>query len=381
MRKLFKNALIYSSQKKDFVVGDLLVNGKVIEDASKVSDGEVDEVIDLSGKYLAPGLVDLHTHGRAGFDFNTADTDGLVAMSSSYLERGVTALLPTLASAPFECLLDSADKIVGAIKGGAENFCGIHLEGRYLNPEMRGAHASELLAPLDSSEISALIEKMKRAGKVHISAALELDGDGEFLDTAKRLGATVGLGHTAATFDEAESAFCRGAISLTHTFNAMTPIHHRAGGAVTAGLINKDVFCELIADGVHISPEVVKLVYINKKEELVLITDSMEATGMSDGEYRIAGNTVSVVDGKALTHEGKIAGSTLDLIDAVKNLSRFADISFGEALYCATAAPAKMIGLYDTVGSLDTGKRADMIVLDNNFEITEVYLGGEKVSF
>ena len=381
MRKLFKNALIYSSQRKDFVVGDLLVNGKVIEDASKGSDGEVDEVIDLSGKYLAPGLVDLHTHGRAGFDFNTADTDGLVAMSSSYLERGVTALLPTLASAPFECLTDSIDKIADVKEQGASNFRGVHLEGRYLNPEMRGAHAIELLAPLDRDELVALIEKMKRAGKVHISAALELDGDGEFLDTAKRLGATVGLGHTAATFGEAESAFCRGAISLTHTFNAMAPIHHRAGGAVTAGLINKEVFCELIADGVHIAPEVVKLVYINKKEELVLITDSMEATGMSDGEYRIAGNPVSVVDGKALTHDGKIAGSTLDLIDAVKNLSRFADISFGEALYSATAAPAKMIGLYDTVGSLDTGKSADMIVLDNNFEITEVYLGGEKVSF
>ena len=168
-----------------------------------------------------------------------------------------------MADLPFR----AAEKIADVKEQGASNFRGIHLEGRYLNPEMRGAHARELLSPLDAGELADLIEKMKRAGKVHISAALELDKDGSFLDTATRLGATVGLGHTSASYDEAESAFRRGAISLTHTFNAMTPIHHRAGGAVTAGLINEEVFCELIADGVHIAPEVVKLVYINKKEE------------------------------------------------------------------------------------------------------------------
>ena len=155
-------------------------------------------------------------------------------------------------------------------------------------------------------------------------------------------------------------------------------MRHREGGAVTAGFTNSDVFCELIADGFHIAPEVVKLAYIIKKERLVLITDSMEATGMCDGEYSIAGNPVYVVGGKALTHDGKIAGSTLDLIDAVKNLASFAEISFGEALWCATAAPAKMIGMYDTIGSLEVGKIANMVVLDGDFNIAEVYLGGEK---
>ena len=303
----------------------------------------------------------------------------LAKMSRSYLESGVTSLMPTLASDTLDGLYHSIENIEDAKGCGAENFVGVHLEGRYLNPKRRGAHAESLLAPLDAVEIEELIIKMKKIGVSHVSTALELDSDGGFTEAALKSGATLGLAHTDATFAEAQNAFERGAISLTHTYNAMSPFHHRDGGAVGAGLLNKNVYCELIADGFHVSPEAVKLAYQLKGEKLVLITDSMEATGMPDGEYFIAGLPVTVKDGKARTHEGAIAGSTLTLIDGVKNLANFAGIPFEMALYNATVAPAKMLGIFDSVGSLEAGKIANMLVLDNENNVQEVIFEGQKI--
>ncbi len=386
MKKLYKNAMLYTENKDGEIVFDqgwLLTDGERIAavgfDENDVNFVEADETVDLGGAKLAPGLIDIHTHGRAGGDFNSADTDVMAKMSRSYLESGVTSVMPTLASDTLDGLYRSIDNISKAKLWGAENFVGVHLEGRYLNKKKRGAHAEHLLAPLEATEIEKLIIEMKKVGSVHVSAALELDTDGSFTEAALDGGATLGLAHTDATFAEAERAFLRGAVSLTHTYNAMSSFHHRDGGAVGAGLLNDDVYCELIVDGFHVSPEAVKLAYKMKKRKLILITDSMEATGMPDGEYSIAGLPVTVKDGKARTHEGAIAGSTLSLIDGVKNLAAFADISFAEALYNATAAPAKMLGIFDSVGSLEVGKTANMLLLDNENNVREVIFKGECV--
>ena len=386
MKKLYKNGYIYGENYDvcpSFVRGWLLTDGEKI---AKVGLGEydesaetIDEVVDLDGACLAPGLVDIHTHGRAGGDFNSADADMMVKMSRSYLESGVTSVMPTLASDTWDGLCRSIDNIADAKAKGADNFVGVHLEGRYLNPKKRGAHSESLLAPLNADEIESLIIKMKTIGASHVSAALELDADGRFGEAVIKNGSTLGLAHTDATFAEAQTAFERGAVSLTHTYNAMSPFHHRDGGATGAGLLNDKVYCELIVDGFHVSPEAVKLAYLMKREKLVLITDSMEATGMPDGEYSIAGLPVTVKDGKARTHEGAIAGSTLSLIDGVKNLVGFADITFNDALYHATVAPAKMLGIFDRVGSLDAGKLANMLVLDNELNVREVIFKGEKI--
>jgi N-acetylglucosamine-6-phosphate deacetylase len=192
------------------------------------------------------------------------------------------------------------------------------------------------------------------------------------------LGATLGLAHTTATYAQAKLAISRGVNNFTHLFNAMPPLHHRDGGAVCAAF-DSDVFAELIVDGVHVSPEMVALAYRNKKQQLVLITDSMEATDCADGEYSIAGMPVTVKDGKAVTHDGAIAGSTLHLLDGVKNLAAFANIPFEQALYCATAAPAKAMGLDAVIGSLECGKRANMLLLDEDFNVACVWCGGNEV--
>ena len=386
MATLYKNARIYhcnDSGEACFKSGWVLTRDEIIE---AVGIGEptgdlgcFDETVDLGGDMFIPGLIDVHTHGRAGGDFNSADTDMMVKMSRSYLESGVTSVMPTLASDTMDGLRRSIVSIAEAKSRGAGNFIGVHLEGRYLAPNKRGAHSEKLLAPLARDEIESLILIMKATGAAHVSAALELDSDGAFIESVMANGATLGLAHTDATYAQAQEAFERGAVSLTHTYNAMSPFHHRDGGAVGAGLLNEKVYCELIVDGFHVSPEAVKLAYKLKKEKLVLITDSMEATGMADGEYSIAGLPVTVKDGKARTHEGAIAGSTLTLIDGVKNLAEFADISFETAVYNATAAPAKMLGVFDRVGSIEKGKIANMLVLDNELNVREVIFEGKKI--
>lgn len=387
MKILYKNAQIHAAGEDchgEFFYGWLITDGELIEAIGK---GEPDvgiegdfEEIDLGGAMLAPGLIDVHTHGRFGGDFNTADVDMMLKMSRSYLESGVTTLMPTLASDTIDGLYRSIEDVKRAQELGAENFVGVHLEGRYLNKKRRGAHAERLLAPLDASEIEQLIIKMKEVGKAHVSAALELDFDGSFTGAAIGNGATLGLAHSDATYEEARLAFDRGATALTHTYNAMSPFHYReGGGAAGAGLLDERVYCELIGDGFHVMPEGVEVAYKLKREKLVIITDSMEATGMPDGEYSIAGLPVTVKDKRAYTHEGAVAGSTLTLIDGVKNLANFVRIPFASAICHATVSPAKMLGIFDSVGSLEAGKIANMLVLDNDNNVREVIFKGNSV--
>lgn len=379
MNCLIRNASVFHSPTLTYLSGDLLVlDGRIADFGDSLTAPEGIPVYDAKGQKLLPGLVDVHTHGRAGGDFSTADAATLKKMSESYLASGVTTVMPTLASAPMEELCAAIDRINAlACESGGAHVAGIHLEGRYLNPTKRGAHAPHLLAPLDPDELAGLLDRMK--GAKHVSAALELDESGEFLTRALDCGATVGLGHTAATYAEAVKLIGCGATAMTHLFNAMPPLHHRDGGAVAAGLLSPTAFCELICDGFHIAPEMVKLAYRLAGERLALITDSMEATGCPDGEYSIAGMPVTVKDGKARTHDGAIAGSTLSMWEAVLNLRDFAEISFERALYAATLAPAREIGLDGELGSIEIGKRADLLVMDENFAITRIMCGGAWV--
>ncbi len=383
MSLLIKNVNVYHSGSMRFVPGALYESNGVIKGVYCESDALPDEsdlqVADGGGCYLVPGLVDTHTHGIAGGDFITASFEKMTEMARAYLRGGVTSVMPTLASAPFDDMVASVRRITDVMHKGADLgiFRGVHVEGRYLNAAKRGAHSPDLLAPLVPDELDVLIGAAE--GAVHLSAAFELDTDGAFAARALSLGATLGLAHTTATYAQAKLAVSRGVNNFTHLFNAMPPLHHRDGGAVCAAF-DSDAFAELIADGVHVSPEMVALAYRNKKQQLVLITDSMEATDCADGEYSIAGMPVTVKNGRAVTHDGAIAGSTLHLLDGVKNLAAFANIPFEHALYCATAAPAKAIGLDAEIGELAAGKRADMLLLDADFNICRAWCGGKEAA-
>ncbi len=382
MSILYRNGKIYVSDEKRFVSGAVAVADGIIThvylDGEDITES-FDEIVELNGARITPGLVDVHTHGRIGGDFCSANTEKVREMSESYKRRGTTSVMATLATAPLDKLCEAIERISAECRKEDSVYIGTHLEGRYLNEKRKGAHAKELLAKLDADEIGELVNKMKRAGYAHVSAALELDEEGKFPEAVLKGGATLGLAHSDATYVEAAKAFERGAISLTHTYNAMSPLHHRDVGAVGAGLLTDGVYCELICDGFHVSPEAVRLVYKLKGDKTVLITDSMAGTEMPDGEYTIAGLPVTVKHGKARLADGTIAGSTLTLVDGVENLSKFAGISFEDALYCATAAPAKMLGAYAEIGSIDVGKRANMIILDEDNNVSGVIFRGVKI--
>ena len=376
-----RNARIYHTVSRSFSVGAVLVeNGRITALFTEdITPPAGIPVYDAEGRRVIPGLVDVHTHGRAGGDFGTADSALMTVMAKSYLDSGVTTVMPTLASAPLSELETSIDRIntlraeAAASEGVLPHIAGTHLEGRYLNVKRRGAHAADLLVKPDPAEVEGLLCRME--GARHVSAALELD-DGDFLRRALELGATLSLGHTDADFETASALFSKGVTALTHTFNAMPPLHHRDGGVVAAGLTSDTALCEMICDGFHIAPHMVKLAYRLAGERLVLITDSMEATGCADGEYRIAGNPVTVKDGKARTHDGAIAGSTLSMWEAVRNLRDFAGTTLENAIYAATMAPAREIGLEGEIGSIEAGKRADLLVLDDGDAIHRVMCGG-----
>ena len=373
MPTIIKNGLVYQNEARRFLPLDMLIDGERI--LAFAQHGELDDadakVIDASAFRLTAGLIDVHTHGIAGTDFLNADNDALKNMSRAYLLHGVTTVMPTLASAELWQMVDAAKKInsFSAANSGAD-LCGIHIEGRYLNPEKRGAHATELLSVLSADELDAFASV--GASHLHISAAFELDVDKSFLKKALQIGATLSLGHTAATYKQAAELEHLGVTAYTHLYNAMPPLHHRDGGCVAACLLG-DSFAELICDGIHVSREVAELTYRIKRDKLTLISDSMEATDCPDGEYSIAGNAVQVKNGIARTFDGALAGSTLTLDAALENLMSSCNISLEDAIINATEAPAKEIGIFSDRGSLDVGKRSDILFIDkNSFKINSV---------
>lgn len=333
------------------------------------ADCAADRVIDLGGRYLAPGLVDIHTHGRLGYDFTTATSDELRVLKADYARHGVTSVFATFASATPEEWLTAIDRVRDA------GFDGIHFEGRYLNPKKRGAHAPELLAPLNAEELAVFLRRAEGM-PCHVTAALELDADGSFARKALSLGATLALGHTEATYAEAQTALDRGANCFTHLCNAMPPLHHRAGGPICAALIS-DAYTELIVDGMHVAPETVRLIWrVKGPDRFVLVTDSINPAGKEDGNYTSAGMPVVVRNGRAETVEGVLAGSMLDLWSAVRNLMNFTGAPLADALICASLNPARAVGIDGMVGSIEEGKRADLISIDDGLQLCGIWQNG-----
>ena len=384
MYTLFQNGYVYSTAERMFHKADLLAKDGVVADPAytgPVPDGCT--VVDCSGRFLLPGLVDVHTHGRSGFDFNQVDDEAVKALRRSYAKAGTTTLMATLASATMESLENSIAHISEnrEVTPGMATLAGIHLEGRYLNPKRRGAHATELLAPLDAAELEALVRDMLPL-PIHVSCAAELEGGEDFVKTAVRLGATVGMAHSDATWDEAMRAVEWGVTSFTHTFNAMKPVHHREPGNAIASLLCDAAWTELICDGEHIHPAMIRLASRAKPaDKLVLITDSMEAAAMPDGEYGIAGLPVFVKNGRAVNSDGALAGSTLDLFRALTNFMKFTGRTLEDALPCATSNPAEMVGIADTCGSLAAGRRADIVMIEDKAApaIESVWVAGERI--
>lgn len=345
---------IYDTPSRMFWRGNIRAEGGIIKEIKFIPAES-----GTSGKHrrIIPALVDVHTHGRSGIDFAGASVEEMQKLREDYASVGTVTLLPTIASAPLEVMIQSVKSVKEA------GYLGVHIEGRWLNEKCKGAHSPEMLARPNVKELERFL-KAAEGIKVHITMAPELESGEEFVRAAVSAGATVSAGHTNMTVEEAYKALSWGVTGFTHTFNAMAPLHHRAPGVIAAALCS-DAYAELICDGVHLHPETVRLVSkIKPRDKVVLVTDSMAATGCPDGVYKLGGLSVTVKDGKATTSEGTIAGSTLNLYQGMLNYMKFAGVPLEDAIDAATINPARMVGIDDSVGSLAVGKIAAAIEMD-----------------
>ncbi len=343
---------------------------------------QVEEKIDAGGKYIIPGLVDIHIHGYHGEDISDGSEEGLRIMAKGILENGVSSFLPTTMTVPWDEIVAAFEltksmmpesqtpKFIGA------EILGVHAEGPYVNPKRKGAQADTNILPPDASRMLPYKDIIKK-----ITLAPEMPGGIECIkEITENSDIRVSLGHTDAGYDTIVEAVKAGASHITHLFNAMTGLNHREPGVVGAAL-TEDVVCELIADCFHIHPGLFSLVYKAKKDKLVLITDCTRAGGLEDGEYTLGGQPIFVKGVECRLADGTIAGSVLRLNHAAKNLYENTDIPLYEAINAASLYPARAIGLDGNKGSLDIGKDADIAIMDASFNIYNTFvIGIEKFS-
>jgi N-acetylglucosamine-6-phosphate deacetylase len=363
-----------------------------------VEDGRITELFSLSGTTsnhnfplvdfgdatLTPGFLDIHIHGGAGLDVMLAAPSELPRLGKFLTTHGVTGYFPTTVAAPLDATCKALDHLANAIEAaesGANDsvearLLGIHLEGPFLSHKRRGVHPPENLV----NPTIAIFDRLWQAARGHVkmlTIAPEIPGAMEVIPEAAKRGVCVSIGHSDAEMPIAKAAVAAGARHATHTFNAMRPLDHREPGIIGEVLSDDSITADLIADGIHVDPAVVK-VFLEAKgpERAVLITDGISATGMPDGRYKLGPIEVDVKDGKC-TANGSLAGSVLTMDRAVRNVTKFSNWGLRDAVRAATFNPAKAVGLSGNYGVLAAGARADFNVLSSEGNVIKTIVGGE----
>ena len=367
----------------------LLVDDGRITEISSLSRQEVaanTRLVDFGDAVLAPGFFDIHIHGGAGLDLMGASASDLPRLGKFLASHGVTGYFPTTVAAPLDATCTALGRLADAIESAERTMAGtgdgaqarplgIHLEGPFLSHKRRGVHPPEnLLEP--TLEIFDKLWQAAR-GKVRMmTIAPEIPGAMEVIPEAARRGVCVSIGHSDAEMPIAREAVAAGARHATHTFNAMRPLDHRDPGVIGEVLSDDRITADLIADGIHVAPPVVKL-FLQAKgpERAVLITDAISATGMPDGRYQLGPIQVDVKDGKC-TANGSLAGSVLTMDRAVRNVTQFSHWSLRDAVQAASLNPARAVGMAENIGVLAAGSRADFTVLGPNSEVIRTIVGG-----
>jgi N-acetylglucosamine-6-phosphate deacetylase len=326
---------------------------------------------------LVPGFVDLHVHGGDGADFMDAHEEATARILGFHATHGTTALAATTLSASRSDLHAAVETIARVAPGGGAEIVGIHLEGPFINSARAGAQDRASIRPADIHEVAALIAQAPRLRWI-ITVAPEIEGSRALIEHFRDR-VLFSIGHTAADYGEAVSAIGWGACHFTHLYNAMTPLHHRDPGVVGAALTSVDATAELIADGIHVHPAALRVAVSAMPKRVALITDAMRACGIAEGTYKLYESEVTVADGAARLADGTLAGSVLTMDGAVRNMIELAGLPIETVIPMATEVPARIAGVADRKGKIERRYDADLVVMNERFEVERVWGRGRAV--
>ena len=374
---IIKNALIYTP-RHTFEEGSLTIREGRIVPFAQPEEGE--EIVDAKGAYALPGLVDIHFHGAMGHDFCDASDEGISAIAAYEASRGVTSICPTTMTLPEERLAPIVASVAAhEAAAGEAGIVGINMEGPYIAPDKVGAQNPAYVRSASIEEFGRLQHQAKGLIKL-VDVAPEQPGNLEFIRQMSH-DVRVSVAHTCTGYDDACAAFDAGARHMTHLFNAMPALHHREPGPIAAGAERNDVTAEIIADGVHIHPAMVRLAFaLFGDDRMILISDSLRACGLGDGEYELGGQQFFVKGNRATIANGSLAGSVSDVMACMRTAVRTMGIPLTSAVKAATVNPARALGLDGKLGAIAPGYQADAVVLDRDLNIKHVVLRGKVIA-
>jgi N-acetylglucosamine-6-phosphate deacetylase len=374
MKHIYGRAYVRGSIEDDTLI---TIDGAAIAAVTQTRD--VPRDAERTASLIVPGFIDLHIHGGDGADFMDGDERANARILAFHARHGTTALMATTLSGSVADLQDAVAAMARSSDERGAEIVGIHLEGPYINRERAGAQDRASIRPADIHEVASLVERAPHL-KWMITFAPEVEGARALVERFRdRI--VFSIGHTSADYAEAVAALDWGVTHFTHLFNAMTGMHHREPGVVGAALVSRSATAELIADGVHVHPAVLNIAATILPHRIALITDAIRACGLADGMYKLYDQEVQVKDGSArLRNGGALAGSTLTMHDAVRNMIELAGLPIERVIPLATDVPARIAGVRDRKGTIDHGYDADLVLLDKKLDIERVIVRGADVA-